>query len=177
MGNNGIRKYISSLIFCVFCLSLYGQNIQKYYVLKTQERGDLYHLLPVSLFEDTNGEELSYDLTYTSWDGMIVMNFTYTKSEPLLIDSIRYVSGRNEIVGRVDKLYVEPTSKKWIHRYSLKSRADVFFRIYNANVTPRMVLYFRGKDYEYHVKRANWRKYVPIGQRLFKMMSLQNNGF
>lgn len=172
MDNNWVRKYIVSLFFCVFCLSLYGQNIKKHYISKAQEKGSIYHFLSVSLFKDTDGKKLSYDLTYTSWNDTIMMNFTYVKPEPLLIDSIKYVSGNIRIEGRVDKLYVEPTSKKWIHRYSLRSKADEFFRIYNANATPEIIIFSNGKNYSYHVEKSDWRKYVPIGQKIFKMIRL-----
>lgn len=173
MDSNRIQKTVVLLVFGLFCLSSYGQNIQKYYVFKAQEKGNLYHLLPVSLFEDAEGEELSYDLTYTSWNDSMAMNFTYTKKEPLMVDSIRYVSGKIEIAGKADKLYVEPTSKKWVHRYSLKSKADEFFQLYDAEVTPQIFLYTKDMRYEFQAKKTNWRKYVPVGQKLFKMIKLQ----
>lgn len=172
MGNNRVLKPVVSLCFCVFCLSLYGQNIKKHYVSKIQEKGNIYHFFPVSLFKDTDGEKLSYDLTYTSWSDTIVMNFTYVKPEPLQIDSIRYVSGKSQIGGRTDKIYVEPTAKKWIHRYSLKSKADGFFQIYHSNATPEIIIYSEGKSYNYYVDQSGWNKYIPIGRKIFKMIRL-----
>ncbi len=172
MGNNQIQTYIVSLLFCVFCLSLYGQNIKKNYVLKIQEQGNLYHFLPIALFEDTNGERLVYDLTYTTWNDSIMMNFTFIKTEPLLIDSIRYISGNISIEGSVDKLYIEPTAKKWTHRYSLVSKADDFFQLYNSSTTPKILIYSNGIAHHYHVNKSNWSKYVPIGQKIFKMTRL-----
>lgn len=151
---------------------MYGQNIKKHYISKTQEKGSIYHLLSVSLFKDTNGKKLSYDLTYTSWNDTIMMNFSYEKTEPLLIDSIKYISGNARIGGKVDKLYVEPTAKKWIHRYSLKSRADEFFHIYNPNTIPEIIIYSNGKNYNYAIDKSDWSEYVPIGQKIFKMIRL-----
>lgn len=159
----------------MFCLSSYGQNIQKYYVFKTQEKGSLFHLLPVVLFEDADGEDFSYDLTYTSWNDTVAMNFTYTRTEPLLIDSVGYFSGKNFIVCKAEKIYVEPTSKKWVHRYSMKNKSDFFSQVYNADVTPEIVIYCHNTNYKYYAKKSAWRKYVPIGQKLFKMIYLQNN--
>lgn len=167
-----MRKSCVSFIFCVFCLSLYGQNIKKYYIFKTQEKGNLYYLFPVILFEDADKGKLSYDLTYTSWNDTVVMNFTYLKPEPLLIDSLKYISGKNEIVGKVKKLYVEPDSKKWVHRYSIESKSEDFFRLYDSNVIPEIIIYSNGKEYKYHSKNSNWLKYVPIGQKIFKMIRL-----
>lgn len=172
MDNNRIQTYIVSLFFCVFCLSLYGQNIKKHYVLKIQEKGNLYHFLPVALYEDANGEKLIYDLTYTTWNDSIMMNFSFVRTEPLLIDSIKYVSGNISIEGSVDKLYVEPTAKKWTHRYSLKSKADSFFQLYNSGTTPGILIYSKGTAHHYHANKSNWRKYVPIGQKIFKMIRL-----
>lgn len=172
MDNNLIQKYIVSSFFLILCLSLHGQSIKKHYVSKTQEKGNIYHLFPISLFEDQEGEKLSYDLTYTSWNDTITMNFTYAKSEPLLIDSIKYLSGSIKVEGKAHKLYVEPTSKKWIHRYSLKSKAADFFYLYNANATPEITIYSNGESYNYYVDRPAWRNYVPIGQKIFKMIRL-----
>lgn len=172
MDNNRIQTLIVSLFFCIFCLSLYGQNIKKHYVLKIQEKGNLYHFLPVSLFEDTDGEKLSYDLTYTTWNDSIVMNFSYIKTEPLLIDSIEYIAGNISLEGSVEKLYVEPTAKKWMHRYSLRGKADDFFQLYNSGTTPEILIYSKGITHPYPANKANWRKYAPIGQKIFKMIRL-----
>lgn len=172
MGNNRIQTYIVSLFFLIFCLSLYGQNIKKHYVLKAQKEGNLYHFLPVSLFEDAHGEKLLYDLTYTSWNDSIMMNFTFIQKEPLLIDSISYVSGNIHIEGKVNKLYIEPTIKKWTHRYSFMGKADNFFQLYNSSTTPEILIYSNGIAHHYHVSKSKWRKYTPIGKKIFKMIHL-----
>ena len=172
MDSNRIKKCIALFILLIFYPSVYGQNIKRYYVFSSQEKGSIFHLLPVALFEDMDGEKLSYDLTYTSWNDSITMNFTYKKPKPLKIDSIKYVSGESRVTGKVDKLYVEPVSEKWIHRYALKSKAMDFFPIYDMNATPEIIICSNGKKYIYRVRGADWRKYVPIGQKIFEMIHL-----
>lgn len=172
MVNNRVYRAILPWFFCIFCLALCGQNIKKHYVLKIQEKGNLYHFLPVTLFEDANKEKLSYDLTYTSWNDSIMMNFTFKSKEPLLIDTISYISGNLCIKGAVEKLYVEPTAKKWIHRYSIKSKSGVFAQLYSNDTLPEIILYSNGKEYYYHTDKSSWNKYIPIGEKIFKMIHL-----
>lgn len=172
MDNKLIQRYAVSVVFCIFCLLAYGQNIKKHYISKAQVEGTIYHFLPVSLYADTNGEALTYDLTYTTWNDSITMNFTYVTPDPMLIDSIRYVSGETGVEGRVEKLYVEPTTKKWKHRYSLKCRADDFFQLYHSKAVPEIIIYAKGKDHRYYADKSGWHKYMPIGQKIFKMIRL-----
>lgn len=164
---------LATCFLLMFCLSAYGQNIQKYYVSKIETDGMIYHLLPVTLFDDEEGEDLTYDLTYTSWNDSITMTLTYLLPEPTLMDSIQLTAGKNEIGGKVEQLFVEPTAKRWIHRYRLKERADIFHGLYTQENDAVIRLLTHGKERIYKVKRKKWRKYAPIGQKIFEMIHLR----
>lgn len=167
--------YITTCFFMMFCLSAYGQSIKKHYVSKIEAEGVIYHLLPVSLFDDEMGEDFSYELTYTSWNDTIAMTFTYILPEPSLIDSIRYISGKNEISGKTEQIYVEPTVKKWAHRYRMADKAEKFFQLYTPSSTAEIKIYSKGQEHTYRAKKRSWRKYAPIGQKIFEMIRLRQS--
>lgn len=168
-------RYIAACFFMMFCLSAYGQNIKKHYVSKIEAEGVIYHLLPVSLFDDEEGEDFSYELTYTSWNDTIAMTFTYILPEPSQMDSIRYISGKNEITGKIEQIYVEPTAKKWAHRYRMADKAEKFFQLYSPTADAEINIHSNTQEHTYRAKKRSWRKYAPIGQKIFEMIRLRQS--
>lgn len=101
---------------------LRAQEIRDRYVARHEADGTIYHTFPVTLFEREGSGDLTFDITYkTGRDGRATLNFTYRMAEPLPADSVCFRSGTTRIAGRVERLYIEPERRMWVHRYSLST--------------------------------------------------------
>ncbi len=159
----------------MLCLSSYGQSIKGHYLFKPQEGGAIFHLYEVSLFEDESGNKLKYDITYSSKDDVAFLNFTYVMPRAIQIDSIKITSSDGQqISGEVKKLYIEPTKRDdWTHRYSLECSLDQLLKLYDNEAAPRIELLAGNKIYSYSAKESAWKRYAPIGAKIFEMITLQ----
>ncbi len=175
MVNSLVKSYTLLLLLLVLCLSSYGQSIKGRYISKFLEGGVLFHLLEETLFEDEHGNKLSHDLTYNSTNDSLIFNFSFVYDKTLLLDSISLKSEDVDVHGKLKRLYIEPKGKRWMHRYTLNTKAEPFFHLYNPEAKPQITLY-RGDDeeYIYSAKRSAWKKYAPVGRLIFEVIELQN---
>lgn len=150
-----------------------GQNIKDHYVSKVDDSGTIYHTFPVSLFEASRGEELTFDMTYrTNGDGMATINFSYEKDGTLPTDSVHFISGRTGMRGVAKKLYVTAEKKLWKHRYSVSVDVKALYAFFDAAATPQVVLYEQGEACVYLVKPSAWRSTAPVMNKIFQMIRI-----
>ncbi|MEG1621940.1 MAG: hypothetical protein RR330_01060 [Alistipes sp.] len=157
-------------VFSVFCSSVMGQNIQKHYVAKSLSDGVLYHVLPVTLFENEASEKLTFDLTYKQDNKEVILNFTYWQDQPISADSVQFRNGTTILAGRVSKLYVEPDQKRWKHRYTLTEKMDKFGPFFAKKEAVEAIVYSNGVAYYYPMKKSAWNHFAPIGFKIFEMI-------
>lgn len=91
-------------------------------------------------------------------------------AEPLPADSVCFRSGTTRIAGRVERLYIEPERRMWVHRYSLSTDVAPFYRFFDPEAEADVTLYSGGRALRYGVKRRAWRSYAPVGFRIFEMI-------
>lgn len=170
------KRLLLFAAFVLSCVSGAGQNIRGHYVSKADSDGTIYHLLPVTLFDNRSCGDLTFDLTYKECrDGRVTLNFTYFAVTPMPADSVRFCAGQGIMAGAVTKLYIEPDKKRWKHRYSLQTDAAAARAFFDEQATPRVVVGCEGQTLVYEVKKSAWRSYAPVGRRIFEMIRLNEN--
>lgn len=169
MANN-MRRLTCLICSLVFCSVVSGQNIKGHYVVKNQEDGAIYHTMPEALFENSESGSLIFDLTYKQHSGVVTLNFSFEMSQPMSIDSVRFVSSVARFGGEVRKMYVEPNKKQWKHRYSLSAPLKPFYLFFDESALPEVLLYSGGKPIVFKAKKSAWKSYAPIGYKIFDMI-------
>lgn len=174
MSKRGNR--IGRVLLAVVCcwgalLTVSGQEIRSHYVSKAEADGTIYHTLPVTLFENSETGDLTFDITYKEHrGGRATLNFTCRMARPETVDSVRFVSGGVTLSGPVGKLYLEPEKRGWKHRYTFDLDASRLCGFFDERQLPEVVLYIDGRPWLYRAKRSAWRSYAPIGYRIFEMI-------
>ncbi len=174
MVSNLAKRITLIIALLTLSLSTYGQSVKGHYVSKTIDGGTLYHLLPKTLFH-SESNELSYDLTYSSASDSITMSITFVSPEITKLDAMKVESQKMNVKDGLTRLYIEPKGKEWIHRYSMSTKAEPFFNLYTPKTTPQITLYNGDDEYIYTVKESAWKKYAPIGSRIFEMLKLDRD--
>ena len=88
------------------------------------------------------------------------------------VDSVRFASGKVVLAGPVEKLYLEPEKKGWKHRYTFDADGSQLCGFFDEGAEPEVTLYAGGRPYVYRAKRAAWRSYAPVGDRIFEMIRI-----
>ncbi len=159
-------------LLLVVCGPVSAQKIKGRYVSKVQEDGTIYHTFPETLFTDRNAGDLTFDVTYkTRQDGTATVNFTYYAARATPAASIRFRSEQVTLEGPVEKIYIEPDKKRWVHRYTFGVQVDDLARFFDAGATPDVTLYTAdGQEVAYRVQRSAWRDYAPVAFKIFEMI-------
>lgn len=167
-----MTKHLLLAALCIAgtCTALPAQNIRGHYVSKAEADGVIYHTFPVTLFENRDAGDLTYDITYKENRGRATVNFTCRMAQAIPVDSVRFASGGLEIVEPAGKLYLEPEKKGWKHRYTLDVDFSLLCRFFDEKAEPEVTLYAGGRPHAYFVKRSAWRSYAPVGYRIFEMI-------
>ncbi|MFR0905671.1 MAG: hypothetical protein ACLSVO_06560 [Alistipes sp.] len=154
------------------CLSASAQKIKGRYVSKVQEDGTIYHTFPETLFSSREAGDLTFDITYkTRQDGTATVNFTYYAAQAAPSDSVRFEAGKVTLAGPVEKIYIEPEKKRWVHRYTFSVDADALARFFDPAAQPEATLYpAGGRPVRYHVQKSAWRDYAPVASKIFEMI-------
>ena len=171
------RRIGRGLLAVVCCwgalLTASGQEIRSHYVSKAETDGTIYHTLPVTLFENPEAGDLTFDLTYKEHrGGRATLNFTCRMARPETVDSVRFVSGGVILSGPVGRLYLEPEKRGWKHRYTFDLDASQLCGFFDERQLPEVTLYIDGRPWLYRAKRSAWRSYAPIGYRIFEMIRI-----
>ena len=154
------------------CLSASAQKIKGRYVSKVEEDGTIYHTFPETLFSSREAGDLTFDITYkTRQDGTATVNFTYYAAQAAPSDSVRFEAGKVTLAGPVEKIYIEPEKKRWVHRYTFSVDADALARFFDPAAQPEATLYpAGGRPVRYHVQKSAWRDYAPVASKIFEMI-------
>ena len=178
------RKIFLIVLSSIFCILSFGQKIDDYYILKTTEGGTICYLNPMDMFKVSKGASqvtspkgvsLEYDMTFSSFDKEIVMNFTYISSSSSEVDSVKFISGDKVLLSEPTKIYIELYKKdKWKQRYTLADEVEEFKKIHTSEVVPSIILYVEGEEIIFNPKPRKWKKYYPIGIRLFSLLDIYN---
>ena len=166
-------KRLLPVAFCVAgaCLTASAQNIRNHYVSKAETDGVIYHTFPVTLFENREAGDLTFDITYKeNRGGRATINFTCRTPSAVPADSVRFASGAAAMSGPVEKLYLEPEKKGWKHRYTFDADASRLCGFFDEQASPEITVYTAGRPAVYCVKRSAWRSYAPIGYKIFDMI-------
>ena len=164
------------LLLTAFCvvgavLSASAQNIRSHYVSKAEEDGTIYHTFPVTLFENREAGDLTFDITYKEHrGGRATINFTCRMPQAVPVDSVRFASGVVTMSGPVEKLYLEPEKKGWKHRYTFDADGSQLCGFFDEQAEPEVTLYVGGQPSVYRAKRSAWRSYAPVGYKIFEMI-------
>ncbi|MEG1574143.1 MAG: hypothetical protein RR293_07630 [Bacteroidales bacterium] len=169
---NKPHALILTCLLCIFCSVTSGQNIKGHYVARSQEDGTLYYTMPVSLFKNDKLGDLTFDLTYKQNSKTVTMNFTYLMEQPTSADSIKIINGSVIISGETKKIYIEPYKNMWKHRYTLSDSITNFNSFYTEKNASEAIIYAGEKEYRYKVKKSAWKNYLPIGNKIFQMIEL-----
>ncbi len=133
--------------------------------------GVIYHTFPVTLFENREAGDLTFDITYKEHrGGRATINFTCRMAQAVPADSVRFAADAAVMSGPVDKLYLEPEKKQWKHRYTFDADGSKLCGFFDERALPEVTVYVGGKPYVYRAKRSAWRSYAPIGYRIFDMI-------
>ncbi len=169
-------KSLSVVLLMMCCVSAVAQKIDGHYVSRSEADGTIYFLLSQELFADEQGRTLKYDLTVkrsrSGEEDTVRMNFSYVNDTVKPVDSLWLSSQRVDIKGGVEKIYIEPSRKEWSHRYSFVGDLDDFMRLYDVGSPATLTLYSGGEAVVYRSKDGEWRRYSPIGLRIFEMIRL-----
>lgn len=163
------------LLLAVLCIAgastAAAQNIRSHYVSKAETDGVIYHTFPVTLFENREAGDLTFDITYKeNRGGRATINFTCRMPSAVPADSVRFAAGAVAMSGPVEKLYLEPEKKGWKHRYTFDTDGSKFCGFFDERALPEVTVYVGGQPSVYSVKRSAWRSYAPIGYRIFEMI-------
>lgn len=162
---------MAAMFLAIGISTVSGQNIRGHYVARAQKDGTIYHTLPCTMFEHPAAGGLTFDITYKEHlDGWATVNFTYETAATTPIDSVRFESERIRMSGPTVKIYIEPAKRRWKHRYSFRTPVDRLCPFFDAETSPRVILYGAEGELVFEVKRAAWRNYAPIGYRIFEMV-------
>ena len=132
---------------------------------------EAYHTFPVTLFENREAGDLTFDITYKEHrGGRATINFTCRMAQAVPADSVRFAADAAVMSGPVDKLYLEPEKKQWKHRYTFDADGSELCGFFDERALPEVTVYVGGKPYVYRAKRSAWRSYAPIGYRIFDMI-------
>lgn len=173
-GGRRIGGCLLALLGCFgVLLTASGQEIRSHYVSKAEADGTIYHTLPVTLFENSEAGDLTFDITYKEHRaGRATLNFTCRMATSAAVDSVRFVSGCVTLSGPVGRLYVEPEKRGWKHRYTFDLDASRLCGFFDERQLPEVTLYIDGRPWCYRAKRSAWRNYAPIGYRIFEMIRI-----
>lgn len=148
-----------------------AQNIRSHYVSKAEADGVIYHTFPVTLFENRETGDLTFDITYKeNRGGCATINFTCRMPDAVPADSVRFAAGAVTMSGPVEKLYLEPGKKDWKHRYTFDADGSKLCGFFDERALPEVTVYVGGRASVYSVKRSAWRSYAPIGYKIFEMV-------
>lgn len=165
----------SRLLLAVACIAgastVSAQNIRSHYVSKAETDGVIYHTFPVTLFENREAGDLTFDITYKEHrGGRATINFTCRMPDSEPADSARFTSGVVTMSGPVGKLYLEPGKKGWKHRYTFDADGSKLCGFFDERALPEVTVYVGGRAYVYSAKRSAWRSYAPVGYKIFEMV-------
>lgn len=167
------RLLLAALCIAGTVLTASAQSIRGHYVSKAEADGVIYHTFPVTLFENREAGDLTFDITYKEHrDGRAVINFTCRTAESVPVDSVRFASGRVVMSGPVEKLYLEPEKKGWKHRYTFDADGTQLCGFFDEQAAPEVTLYTAGRACPYRIKRSAWRAYAPVGYKIFEMIRI-----
>ena len=166
------KRLLLAAALCIAGAStLPAQNIRNHYVSKAETDGVIYHTFPVTLFENREAGDLTFDITYKEHrGGRATINFTGRMAQAVPADSVRFAADAAVMSGPVDKLYLEPEKKQWKHRYTFDADGSKLCGFFDERALPEVTVYVGGKPYVYRAKRSAWRSYAPIGYRIFDMI-------
>lgn len=166
-------RQLTFIIPLLLCTTVVAQKIGGYFVSKSDESGTVYFLESQKIFAASTGDQLEYDLTTRDDSDSISMNFTYRTDSATPIDSIRIESPSVTFGGKVNKLFIEPERKVWAHRYIYTGlRSDIISLYKDSDSTPSITLYSGDDILRYDAIQSKWRRYTPIGSRIFEMIDV-----
>lgn len=173
------KRLLLAAALCIAGAStLPAQNIRNHYVSKAETDGVIYHTFPVTLFENREAGDLTFDITYKEHrGGRATINFTCRMAQAVPADSVRFAADAAVMSGPVDKLYLEPEKKQWKHRYTFDADGSELCGFFDERALPEVTVYVGGKPYVYRAKRSAWRSYAPIGYRIFDMIRVNEQWF
>ncbi len=170
-----LLRNLSLFTLIILCASsVLAQRIDGYYVSRTESDGLIFFLLPQELFESSKSNRLQYDLTIkrSPSSDSVRMNFTYRMAEATPIDSIDIYSSSTKLRKAVERIYIEPDSKEWVHRYGAQFHMQELANFYLAEAHPTITLYSGDKRIIYNCRVNDWQRYAPIGHRIFAMIRI-----
>ncbi|MEG1611960.1 MAG: hypothetical protein RR318_05035 [Alistipes sp.] len=128
--------------------------------------------MPVTLFENNEAGNLTFDLTYKQNSKTVTLNFTYFTKQPFPADSVQFVHDATTLSGVVWKLYIEPDRKVWKHRYTLSEKFEKFAPFFSNDGTAEAIVYSAGSVCHYKMKQSAWSSYAPVGFKIFEMIEI-----
>uniref|UniRef100_UPI004056730F hypothetical protein n=1 Tax=Alistipes sp. TaxID=1872444 RepID=UPI004056730F len=168
-------KHIFLLLMVGLTLPGVAQKIQNHYIVREEAEATIHHTMPVTLFENREEGEFTFDITWCDHEGKedpeAVINFTYHSQEPQPADSLLIEGQFTAILRCCEKLYIEPDKEGWKHRYTLSVPIEELLRLYDE-ASPTITLYAPKREILYIPKRKAWSHYRPIGQRIFQTIAL-----
>lgn len=88
------KRLLLAAALCIAGAStLLAQNIRNHYVSKAETDGVIYHTFPVTLFENREAGDLTFDITYKEHrGGRATINFTCRMAQAVPADSVRFAA-------------------------------------------------------------------------------------
>lgn len=98
------KRLLLAAALCIAGAStLPAQNIRNHYVSKAETDGVIYHTFPVTLFENREAGDLTFDITYKEHrGGRATINFTCRMAQAVPADSVRFAADAAVMSGPVD---------------------------------------------------------------------------
>ncbi len=170
--NNAVwaRVCFVALLLLFYPAFSYGQNISKYYTSHHQENGIIYFIEEQEGFRNESSS-LKYDITYLTNSDSATLNFSFTTTDEVKIDSLILQNNQIRLASATSRLYVEFRKNKWVYRYSSRFLYKDLENFYVDGI-PNIDLK-SGKDtFRLEIKQNKWKEQHSIIKNIMTLINL-----
>lgn len=164
--------YIFALALLILLTkNINAQNISKHYISTQMEQGMLYFILPDKQFKNNKTDsKLIYDITYTTIDDNVILNFSLYDMAQINIDSIVLALDEHKFRSPANKLFIATKRQKWHYRYSAKFLFEDINTIFNSTTPPEIILTSVQGNIELKTSPGKWKKHSAIIKKIITLI-------
>lgn len=125
---------------------------------KTMSNGTLAYVDNYEFKAESNDlgiKSLKYDITLVTFNDSVMVTSTIVANRAFSPDSVS-VAGANNY--QVEKIYLEPSGKKWNNRLRFYMTLDEFKKIAAESEAPQFVWHSKDNKYKFYLKPKDWNK-------------------
>ena len=166
-----MRVSLYAIILCLLSpginFSVKSQDLSKYYIHHKQDGGDLYFIYPFDDFRNLkDGSDFTFDITYRQGNDSAVINFTYFTSDPLVCDSLIFVTQNQHLIYKSQKIFQDFKKRHWINRFTLIIPYDELVSLVTKENPPEIKIITPQAKMVYTVKDKKWATYANALEKI-----------